>query len=352
MKKILLMTGSINQTMQMTQIARHLPEYDCWFSQIFTDSPLIDFLIKYTDLSENMITGRQFRQKAEEYLRDNSFNIDYKAELNRYDLVIYCSDMLIPIRMQHQKLVWVQEGMTDPKTWKSTLIKKLKLPTYWCGDTSLNGASNICDIYCAASEGYKRHFTEGGTEADKIYVTGIPNYDNLQQHLNNDFKHRGYVMVATSDIRETYRKENRIDFIKNCVKIADGRRLLFKLHPNENIERAVAEIKAHTPENTLIYWGGNTNDMIANCSELITQYSTVVYVGIALGKKIYSYFDIDTLKSLCPIQNDGVSARNIAGLCRAFVEFKGKKEDFKKYFTYKPESNNKSALSTEGVLFN
>jgi hypothetical protein len=30
---------------------------------------------------------------------------------------------------------------------------------------------------------------------------------------------------------------------------------------------------------------GNTNEMIANCSELITQYSTVVYVGMVFGKK-------------------------------------------------------------------
>ena len=143
-------------------------------------------------------------------------------------------------------------------------------------------------------------------------------------------------MAATSDMRETYRRDDRIDFIKECVKIADGRRLLFKLHPNEEIDRALPEIKHNTPEGTLIYWGGNTNEMIANCIELITQYSTVVYTGIALGKKVHSYFDVEELKRLTPIQNNGTSAKNIAHIVRNFVEFEGKKEDFAKQFQYEP----------------
>jgi hypothetical protein len=284
-KKILFITGSMNQTTQMVQIAQALPKYDCWFSQIFTDAPIHNFLLKYTKVGDKTILAQTFRDNAEQYLRSIGYRIDYKAETHKYDLVVYCSDMLIPPRMRHNKLVWVQEGMTDPFTKWSSVVKKLNFPSYWSGDTSLNGASNKCDIYCAASQGYKDYFTKRGTEGGKIFVTGIPNYDNIRQFLYNDFPHKNYVMVATSDIRETYRKENRLDFIKNCIKIADGRRLLFKLHPNEDIERAVPEIKHNTPKDTMIYWAGNTNHMIANCEELITQYSTVVYVGIALGKK-------------------------------------------------------------------
>src|SRR5471030_658804 len=123
-------------------------------------------------------------------------------------------------------------------------------------------------------------------------------------------------MVATTDMRETFRIENRPAFIRKAVEIADGRKLLFKLHPNEKFERAEAEIRKHSPAGTLIYRTGNTNHMIANCSELITQYSTVVYIGLALGKKVHSYFDIDKLKKLAPVQNGGMSAYNIAQICR------------------------------------
>jgi hypothetical protein len=135
-------------------------------------------------------------------------------------------------------------------------------------------------------------------------------------------------MVATSDMRETYKFENRPLFIKHAAKIANGGPMLFKLHPNEKFDRAEAEIRKYAPAGTLIYQSGNTNHMIANCSELITQYSTVVYTGIALGKKVHSYFNIDELKRLAPIQNGGTSAKNIAQVCRSYIEFEGKKEDF------------------------
>ena len=360
-KKILFITGSMNQTTQMQKIAIELPEYDCWFSQLFTDAPAHNFLLKYTKVGETTILGDLFKENSEKYLTKFGSKIYYKAEINAYDLVVYCSDMLIPPRMRHRKLIWVQEGMVDPYTKWSNVVKKLHFPPYWSGDTSLNGSLNVCDVYCAASEGYKDYFKMRGTEGGKIFVTGIPNYDNLQQYSSNNFPHRGYVMAATSDMRETYRRDDRIDFIKECVKIADGRRLLFKLHPNEEIDRAMPEIKHNTPDGTMIYWGGNTNEMIANCTELITQYSTVVYTGMALGKKVHSYFDVEELKRLTPIQNNGTSAKNIAHIVRNFVEFEGKKEDFAKQFHFEPYKDDvetmlenlkvkrKKGRNTEGV---
>ena len=234
--------------------------------------------------------------------------------------MVYCSDLHIPTRMRATKTVWVQEGMTDKYTWLSKVVKALNISPVLSGGTSLNGASNVCDIYCAASEGYKKQFSRLGTNTAKIVVTGIPNYDNIAQFIDNDFPHRNYVMVATTDMRETYRFENRPKFIKEAVKIANGRKLLFKLHPNEKFERASAEIRKYAPGGTLIYKKGNTNHMIANCAELITQYSTVVYTGMALDKKVYSYFNVDRLKELMPMQNGGMSAYNIAYLCRNFIE--------------------------------
>jgi hypothetical protein len=188
-------------------------------------------------------------------------------------------------------------------------------------------------MYCAASHGYKDQFVRMGTDASKIFVTGIPNYDNVQSFMDNDFPYRDYVMVATSDIRETFNKDNREEFLARCVEIANGRQLIFKLHPNEEKERAVAEIRRIAPPGALVYTDGNTSHMVANCEELITQYSTVVYIGIALGKKVHSYFDVEKLKSLTPIQTGGTSAATIAEICRSFLAYNGKKQDFAK--TYK-----------------
>lgn len=338
-KKLLFITGTMNQTSQMLQIAHELPEYDCWFSQIFADSPLINFVISYTSLINTTIISNHYKTQSEAFLREKGHQIDYSAAKNQYDLVVYCSDLVIPDRLLRGKTLWVQEGMTDPYSLWSRVVRKFNLPPYLTGNTSLNGSSNVCDIYCAASEGYKDYFTMRGTEGGKIFATGIPNFDNIRQFTFNDFPHKNYVMVATTDMRETYRIDNRKAFIKRCVEIADGRKLLFKLHPNEVIERAIDEIKLYAPKDSLIYWGGNTNEMIANSVELITQYSTVAYVGLALGIPVHSYFDVDELKRLAPIQNIGISAKNIAHIARNFVNFEGKKEDFVKQFHYEPYQN-------------
>jgi hypothetical protein len=72
--------------------------------------------------------------------------------------------------------------------------------------------------------------------------------------------------------------------------------------------------------------------MIANCVELITQYSTVVYVGLALGKPVHSYFDVDDLKRKLPWQNGGTSARRIAAICRGYSRFAGSGPAFLRQF--------------------
>jgi hypothetical protein len=334
-QKILFITGSINQTTQMQQIATELSEYDCWFSQIFVDFPPFQWLIDNTDLVSKTVLSGQFKENSEKYCLEHGMKMDYKAKLNRYDLVLYCSDMIIPDRMLQTKTLWVQEGMIDEYTPFSKVIKNLHLPPYFAVGTALNGSSNICDVYCAASEGYKNRFAKIGTDTHKILVTGIPNFDNCKQFLNNNFPHKDYLLVATSDNREVFKKEDRPAFIRNCVKMAGGRKLIFKLHPNEIFERAIAEIREHTPADTLIYNDGNINEMIANCDEFITQYSSAVYVGMALGKKVHSYFDLAELKQQMPIQNGGKSARNIAQVCRDFLAFDGKKEDFMKTYQSK-----------------
>jgi hypothetical protein len=327
-KRILFLIGSPNQTSQMHQIASLLPDYDCFFSQLYSKHPIIRVVMR-TGLLDTTILAGEFRRKGDAYLEKHGLRNDYARSIyrNEYDLTVFCSDLLVTKELRKGKTIWVQEGMTDPLTAWATWTRRLGLPSYFAANTAFNGSSNICDLYCAASAGYKEQFTRLGTDRDKIVVTGIPNYDNAAALLNNDFPLRGYVLAATSDIRETFNKDDRPAFIRKCVRIAGGRPLVFKLHPNEKKERAIAEIRQLAPS-ALVYTEGNTEQMIANCDELITQYSTVVYIGIALGKKVHSYFDVERLKRLAPVQNGGISAALIACICRRYVEFEGTKDEF------------------------
>ena len=336
-KKILFTIGSPNQTSQMHQIASLLPEYDCYFTQLYSKHPIVKWCM-HRGYLENTILSGEFRRKADAYLQRHCLRNDYAQEVfqNTYDMAVLCSDLLVTKELRRLKTVWVQEGMTDPVTPLAKWTHRLRLPSWMAMNTAFNGSGNVCDVYCAASAGYKTQFSQWGTDAARIFVTGIPNYDHAAALLDNDFPLRDYVMVATSDIRECFNKDDRPAFIRECVRIAAGRRLLFKLHPNEIKERAIAEIREFAPADALIYTEGITDHMIANCEELITQYSTVVYTGIALGRKVHSYFDVEKLKELAPVQNGGSSAANIADLCRRYIEFKGAREDFLKRTTIQP----------------
>jgi hypothetical protein len=207
--------------------------------------------------------------------------------------------------------------MTEPETLIYHMVKILSLPR-WIANTSMTGLSDNYELFFVASEGYRDLFISKGVDPLKIRITGIPNFDNAAQYLQNDFPYKNYVLAATSDRRETMNPENRKKFILNVLQIADGRRVIFKLHPNENWTRATDEINRYAP-GALIYTDVNINPMIANCDILITRYSSVVYIGMALNKKVYSDFSMDLLRKLTPIQNNGTSAREIARISRESI---------------------------------
>lgn len=300
----------------MHQISQHLGKYDCYFTPYYGDG-----WIKYgvnKGYGKFSILNGPFRWRTEEYLRDNNLKMDYRGESHNYDLVYTCADLIMPRNIRKKKIILVQEGMTDPETLMFYLVKYLKLYR-WLASTSTMGMSNKYTLFCVASKGYKDFFIRKGVKAEKIIVTGIPNFDNLQQFSSSDFPHKNFVLVATSDARETYKIENRKKLIQDCVRIANGKQLIFKLHPNENVERATNEINQFAP-GALVYSSGNINYMIANCDALITQFSSTVYVGIALDKEVHSAFNIEDLKRLMPVQNNGTSAERIAKIGNHLIE--------------------------------
>jgi hypothetical protein len=269
--------------------------------------------------------GRKIRRKTLQYLIENRLKIDFEGLKYRYELVLTCSDLVIPENIRDSQIILVQEGMTDPENFMFRLVKKINLPRY-LASTSTTGLSDNYEYFCVASEGYKSLFIDKGVNPSKIIVTGIPNFDDFIQFLNNDFPFANYVLAATSDARETFKLENRKKFIYRTLDIAGGREVIFKLHPNENIKRAMKEISKHA-KNSMVFTGGNVNHMVANCDVLVTKYSSVVYTGIVLGKEVYSDFDIEILKDLSPIQNGGISSLNIAHVCFAVLNEESVKRD-------------------------
>ena len=267
-----------------------------------------------TRLLKHSILGGKHRKSTLQFLKKEHLPIDEGGCRQEYDLVVTCTDLIVQSNIRNKRLVLVQEGITEPEDLTFSLVKYLKLPRF-IANTAATGLSDAYDLFWVASAGYKDLFIRKGVKPEKIVVTGIPNFDNAQEALQNDFPYHDYVLVATSSIRETGKFDDRLGFLNKVKQISNGRQVIFKLHPNENIRRAEEEIRSCLPS-AMIFRDGNTNHMIANCAVLITQVSSVVFIGIALGKEVHSYFDLEQLYRLAPIQNKGSSASRIAEVCR------------------------------------
>jgi len=309
---ILFICGSLNQTTMVHKVARHMGEYNCYFTPFYTDG-ILDIAARTGWLDFTVLGGRHLRD-TKEYLADHRLPVDERGKGRNYDMVITASDLILQRNIRGKRLVLVQEGITEPETWVYHAVKQFKLPRF-LANTSTNGLSDAYDIFCVASEGYAQHFIRKGVRPEKIAVTGIPNFDDLQSNRRNDFPFHGHVLVATTPLRETFRRDDRIGFIKRCVQIASGRQLIFKLHPTENVARAMREIESHAPD-AKVFMDGNVYHMIANASTVVTQQSTCTFVAVALGKEVFTYLDVDELTRLMPIQNGGTSAQRIARIAR------------------------------------
>jgi hypothetical protein len=316
-RRIFFICGSMNQTTQMHQISGHLPEYEHTFSPYYCDGPVE--ILRRHGLIEYTIAGNKLAGRCRSYLQSHGLPIDFQGKKGPYDLVLTGSDLFLPKNIRASKIVLVQEGMTDPESIMFHLVKRLRfLPLWLAVGTSTTGLSDAYRAFCVASEGYRDLFIRKGVRPEKIVVTGIPNFDDCQRYCRNDFPHRHYVLACTSALREIFRREDRKAFLRRAVEIADGRPLIFKLHPNEDVPRATREIHRHAP-GAMVFPIGSAEEMIANCDVLVTRVSSTALVGLALGKETYSDFDMDELRRLTPVQNAS-AAFNIANVCRRLLE--------------------------------
>ena len=294
-----------------------LPEVEAWYSPYYCDGVLEQ--IRRAHLCDFSILGWSRRKECLRYLRRHGLSLDFQGERkgNHYDLIVTSSDVVIPRNLANKPIVGVQEGITDPERVWFWARKLLPFVPRWAAGTAWTGTSNACVAFCAASEGYRQRFIKNGADPERIVVTGIPNFDNCDRYRDNDFPHRNYVLVCTSDSRETLKFDNRKAFVRRALQLAAGRQVIFKLHPNEDWRRSTNEIRAISPE-ALILTEGCAEEMVANCAVLVCQYSTLAFVGFALKKEVHSYFDLDELQRLLPLQHAS-GAKNIAGVCRGVL---------------------------------
>jgi hypothetical protein len=314
--RVLFICGSPNQTGQMLQIAKALPEVEAWFSPYYSDDPITTGMSK-ANLLETAISGHKRRGICVDTLNAAGLNIDLHAERNAYDLWLSPNDAVVPPGLWKTPWVLVQEGIMEQPNWRTWVWRYTRLFPRPLATTAVFGLSKGYAKFCVASEGYRRKFLADGVPPEKLVITGIPNFDDFARFRDNDFPHRGYVLVCTSDGRETMMKVDRPGLLRRSVALAAGRQLIFKLHPNENAERATREILEIAP-NALVFPSGNAEEMVANCDVLITEHSSLTFCGLALGKEVHTNFPIEEVRKLLPIQNRR-AAQEIADVVRGLL---------------------------------
>ena len=319
--RVLFVCGSPNQTGQMLQIARGMPEVEAWFTPYYSDWAHHIAILK-SGIFEPAIHGHKRRGICVDELNRRGLRVDLGAERNDYDVWVCPNDAIIPVGVSHLPWVLVQEGIMEQPNWRTWVWRKTRLMPRGIATTAVFGLTKRYEKFCVASEGYRRQFLAEGIAPDKLVVTGIPNFDDFARFRDNDFPHQGYVLVCTSDGRETMMKVDRPALLRRSVEMAAGRQIIFKLHPNENVERATREIRAIAPD-ALVFADGNAEEMVANCDVLITEHSSLTFCGLALGKEVHTNLPLEQVEALLPVQNRH-AAGEIADVIRGVLHARGR----------------------------
>ncbi len=266
-QNILLICGTLTQTKAMLAIGEQLDDHHCYYTPFYCDGHLLA-ASKKGWLDFTAVAG-PLRERTMGHLRDARVAIDDRGEGRTYDLVITCTDLVIQQNIKGQRIVLVQEGLTEPEGLLYWMVKHLGVPRVFA-NTAAFGLSDEYEVFCVASDGARELFLRKGIRPEKMVVTGIPNFDNVRTYLDNDFPHRNYVLVCTSNARETFKRDNRMRFLRRAIAIAGTRPILFKLHPAERHDRAIREITSLVAD-PLIYRDGNCEHMIANSTAVVAQ---------------------------------------------------------------------------------
>ena len=138
-KRILFICGSMNQTTQMHQISRHLTEYQQAFTPFYCDG-VLEAMRRLKRL-EFTIIGAKLAQRCHHYLNASELAIDYQGRRGPYDLVVTCSDVIVQKNIRGNRIVLVQEGITDPETSAFRLVQRHRSLPLWIAGTAATGLS-------------------------------------------------------------------------------------------------------------------------------------------------------------------------------------------------------------------
>jgi hypothetical protein len=315
-RNILLICGTLNQTKAMMAIGKELADHRCYYTPFYCDGHLLR-ASQRGQLDFTVLAG-PLRERTVALMREAKLPVDDRGTSREYDLIVTCTDLILQNNIEGKRIVLVQEGLTEREGFLFWLVKHFGLPRVFA-NTAAFGLSDGYEVFCVASPGARRLFRAKGVRNEKMVVTGIPCFDNVAAYATNDFPHRNFVLICTSNARETFKYHDRMRFLRDAMTIAAGRPIIFKLHPAEQHERAIREIRSVVPDARILA-DGNTEHMIANCAALVAQYSTVAFTAALLGKEVHSYIEPAFLRQALPIQNGATSAARIADVCRTCFE--------------------------------
>ena len=317
-RRVLLIGGTINHTTQVEQIAAELTEFDVAFTWYYCDG-ILD-LFRRLGLMENTAVGAKLRARCLAYLKKHHLAIDLDGAAGDYNLCVTCSDLVVPRNVRGAPVVLVQEGID--RSGGSDLP-----PGEAASAAGLNihhvvdhGPRPRLDRLCVASEGYRDLFVRKGVAPEKIVVTGIPNFDNCERFLQNDFPLRDYVLVCSSDIRETLRWENRPAFVRQVVAIAAGRTNRLEAAPERERETRPRRAGRARAEGAQVFESGcaEGDDRQLHRPGHPVLVDRLRRPGAGQGGALLLP-NVEELRRLCPQQNGRTSARRIANVCRELL---------------------------------
>ena len=91
--RALFICGSRNQTTQLHQVARAMPDFDQGFSPYFVTGAYE--WARELGALDFTIAGGHWRDECLEYLRSNKLPIDVRGHGHEYDLVVTCQDLFV-----------------------------------------------------------------------------------------------------------------------------------------------------------------------------------------------------------------------------------------------------------------
>ena len=348
MSRVLLVCGSLNQTTMMHTIGEELSRrHECAYTPFYADAPLR--LLKPVGLLDHTILAGRFRRVTEEYLRDHGLTVDDAGRRGGYDLVLTCSDLVVPKNLRRQPLVLVQEGMTDPETVVYHLVRKLNLPR-WIASTSTTGLSLAYDRFCVACDGYRHFFERKGVPPERLVVTGIPNFDDCRRFLTNDFPHRGYVLVCTSDAPRDLQARRPAAFLeRRADRSRPGGRSSSSSTRTRTGPARRAEIERVGARRRRLH--RSEREPHDRQLRRARSRSTPRPSSSSASPSARSATPTSTLASCggcCPLQNGGRPPRNIAAVCREVLAQAGARRERRRCPARLPDESREASSRRPG----